>query len=239
MCTVSWLLENDGYRLFANRDERRDRPVALPPRIVAESSLAIVSPTDPVGGGTWIAANSLGIAVAVLNGNATPHAQASRSRGLLPYHLVRTEGWDCLLERLDQIDLSEFLPFTLVLIAPGQPIEFMQWDGWRAERKTTTEPHGMIASSSLDLQGVASYRRSLFQSLLPADGRVTADWLEAFHCYHGDGPSAYTPCMHRADAATVSYSRLDVSASEITFRYSPEPPCAAAPLTRLTLSRSS
>ena len=57
MCTVTLMRYDGGVRLACNRDERRDRPAALPPTSYACGKQRAIFPVDPVGGGTWIGVN--------------------------------------------------------------------------------------------------------------------------------------------------------------------------------------
>ena len=60
MCTLSWLTTEAGYSVFCNRDERKTRPVAVPPAILRTGGVAYIAPIDPEGGGSWIAVNEQG-----------------------------------------------------------------------------------------------------------------------------------------------------------------------------------
>jgi hypothetical protein len=58
---------------------------------------------------------------------------------------------------------------------------------------------------------------------------VTHEKLGVFHRSHAGGPGAYSPCMHRRDAKTVSFSRITVTSSAVRFVYTPAAPCEDAP----------
>src|SRR5262245_3441937 len=89
MCTVTIVPrggEAGGYRLVTNRDERCDRPGALRPVWHCRRKGRAAYPIDPVGGGTWVGVNDVGLTVALLNryqrfdGRLNPQAP---SRGLI------------------------------------------------------------------------------------------------------------------------------------------------------------
>jgi hypothetical protein len=63
MCTVSWCHSPHGLDLLFSRDESLERPMAEPPVVDRYEGLSTVMPIDPLGGGTWIAANDRGMAV--------------------------------------------------------------------------------------------------------------------------------------------------------------------------------
>ena len=62
--------------------------------------------------------------------------------------------------------------------------------------------------------------------------------LYRFHCSHGPGPDAYSPCMHRDDAETVSFSWVIVTRQETRFLYSPAAPCQWSPSEQQILARA-
>ena len=53
--------------------------------------------------------------------------------------------------------------------------------------------------------------------------------LFAFHRSHAPARSAYSTCMHRADAETVSFSWIQVTHQETDFCYTPGAPCEKLP----------
>jgi hypothetical protein len=86
VCTLTVIPQTSGsVRIAFNRDESRTRPAGLPPSLQRIGSRAAVMPTDPLSGGTWLAVNDAGLALAVLNVNPTDRARNApkplRSRG--------------------------------------------------------------------------------------------------------------------------------------------------------------
>src|SRR3954464_8626826 len=83
MCTVSIVPVPDGCRLVCNRDERRTRAAAHPPRTWPTEVSWATYPRDPVSGGTWIGVNDDGLVIALLNRTATANKRrvAAHSRG--------------------------------------------------------------------------------------------------------------------------------------------------------------
>ena len=67
--------------------------------------------------------------------------------------------------------------------------------------------------------------------------RVDPALLYAFHTSHGAAPDAYSPCMHREDAGTVSFSWVVVTREEVRFLYSPSAPCQCSPCEQRLLAR--
>jgi hypothetical protein len=59
-----------------------------------------------------------------------------------------------------------------------------------------------------------------------------------FHASHGSEPNAYSPCMHRPDAETVSFSWIVVTPREIRLLYAPAAPCQCTPTAQEILPRA-
>ena len=226
MCTVSWIRDADGYELFCNRDEKRTRALALEPEITTQDGVRRIAPTDPHAGGTWIGANEFGITLCLLNGPSLPGT--FRSRGLILPELLSAGSLAQAAEGLLHRDLSWFAPFTLAILERGAKITVVTWDGQRKQVGPEVSCMPLI-SSSFDPEGVQAKRRWEFQRQLDAAGRLDTTVLSAFHASHGAAPDAYSPCMHRPDAETVSFSRVKVSASRVEFRYSAGAPCRPSP----------
>ena len=62
MCTVTIVPSGDGFCLGCNRDERRDRAVALPPTVHSLRQQTAIFQVDPAGQGTWVGVNGAGVA---------------------------------------------------------------------------------------------------------------------------------------------------------------------------------
>jgi len=241
MCTVSWLHHDSGYRLFSNRDEKRARPRALPPEIQDRDGVLFVAPTDAESSGTWIATNEFGISFCLLNGvpeRGEPGGKAFRSRGLIIPELLVASSQMEAAERAWSLDLTPFAPFTLVILEAGQHTTAFAWDGGEKLVITYAEPYTPLSSSSYDPGGVQLRRQQEFRRLLTAAGELNAGLLFDFHRSHGDGPDAYSPCMHRNDAETVSFSSVRVTDEEIEFSYLPGAPCGRGPQETLKLART-
>jgi len=220
MCTVSWLQQANGYQLFCNRDEKRTRAVALPPRVVVQDGVRCIAPIDGDFGGTWIGVNQFGVSMCLLNGANVSGREAPRqarlSRGHFLLSVLGGKSAAVARRRFDQADLEPFAPFTLLVLQAGEFVTILEWTGTAKLILPYGDSCNPLVSSSVDSTEVQRARRIAF---------AWKSSLMDFHADHGDGASAYTPCMHRPDAETVSFSRIDVDASEARFYYSPASPC--------------
>ena len=238
MCTVTWLQQPGGYQLYCNRDEKRTRGVAYAPEIHFRDGVRYVAPTDRDHGGTWIAVNEHGLSVCLLNGDYTKlgmHAPERRSRGHVVTALATSPRAADALALLRREDLRAYDPFVLLLLVPDRPPVIARWNGVLLRLESRPGDQRFLTSSSYDTAGVRRAR--------VADYRLHCKWetdrveaARAFHACHGPAPSAYSVCMHRPDAETVSFSQIHVTRKEIAFLYSPAAPCRQVPAQRLALA---
>ncbi len=233
MCTVSWMAQDGGYRLYCNRDEKRTRRLALPPAVRERRGVRFIAPLDGDCGGTWIGVNQFGLSLCLLNRyqyEAVQSVEAATymSRGLLPVELIDCRTRSQTQCRLERINLLRFRPFTLLILEPEQPSLLAHWTGRERLIETAGESAMPLISSSHDLNGVSLTRRRHFNSLLMESGKIDGRLLDEFHSSHFPAASAYSTCMHRDDARTVSFSKIIVSRDGIEFFYHADSPCAGA-----------
>jgi hypothetical protein len=239
MCTVSWVYQPGGYHLLCNRDEKRTRPTALAPRLLERGGVRYIAPVDPDFGGTWIAANEFGVSLCLLNGcTGIRPASRRRSRGILVQELAwAPSASECILW-LKQLDLGPFAQFTLLVLEPGRSAMLAEWDGVDITVDPSGDSHMPLTSSSFDAAGVRHFRLNDLARHTGPEGRVDPSALYRFHGSHGSGPDAYSPCMHRDDAETVSFSWVTVTRQETRFLYSPAAPCQWSPSEQQILARA-
>jgi hypothetical protein len=244
MCTVSWIHTPTGYHLLSNRDERHTRKPALAPVIHEAAGVRFIAPVDGDHGGSWIAVNEFGITFSLVNryrcGQCSSETKPKPpSRGLLLTSLADCRSQEDAHSRFDSLDLAAYPPFTLAVLAPGKPSLLLHWTGRDSLIECNGEAAMPLISSSFDPRGVEVYRKRLFNTLAAERGRVDLKLLMQFHASHAPTPGAYSPCMHRENALTVSFSRVTVADGVIEFVYFPVPPCARREreVTADTLSR--
>jgi hypothetical protein len=236
MCTVSWLHQDDGYQLFCNRDEKKTRAIARGPEVIESGGVRFIAPIDRAGGGTWIAVNEYGLSLCLLNGSTVGSCDAPvKSRGHIVMELATAT---CLAEafaRVWQTSLLEFAPFRLVLSERGRPAAVIAWDG---VSRSIVPYCGPLSSSSVDEAGARQTREREFRHVMECGSNGAEAHLE-FHRSHGAQASAYSPCMHRSDAETVSFTRIQVTRSKVLVHYSPATPCRQYPAQTRRLSIAS
>lgn len=231
MCTVSWLHHKGGYQLLCNRDERHTRKAALPPSVDERNQVRFLAPRDGDQGGSWIGVNQFGLSLCLLNRYLDEAAATDAQRNMTSRGLLLLESIDCrsraeLRDRIERANLKPYRPFTMLVLEPGRPALVIHWTGARRILLCDAESEMPLVSSSYDAQGVNFSRRRVLEDMAAEPGGVNGEILGLFHRSHSPAASAYSPCMHRDDAYTVSFSRILVSRDRIEFSYRPNAPCA-------------
>ena len=241
MCTISWALHHDGYDVFFNRDEANLRSKALPPVFDEEDGCGFMAPIDPDGGGTWIVVNESGLTIALLNyyQGILPKGRL-KSRGQIVLGLKRLQTQYDLEKSIARFDLKRFAPFSLFVFdvksVQKKPVLF-RWTGRELQTSLAESP---VFSSAFRYEQVAQARSVLFSRTVKLEGLNRSEQvslLERFHHSHEPRASAYSVCMHRDDARTVSCSHVSVNAKKVSFRYWDGAPCEVKEAQQLEFSR--
>ena len=233
VCTVSWFFEAEGYQLFFNRDERRTRKRALPPSLREDGPLPYIAPRDGDFGGSWIGVNSAGLALGLLNGyteaSEIEPANGFISRGLLLNSLLDCRSTVELAKRLGNIDTDRYRSFLLLALEPVGRGSLATWSHGSLRNEPLTEEHVPLVSSSFATEEVRGSRIDLFRRMRRAWSGDRSGLHLAYHESHRPAAGPYSPCMHRPDAKTVSFSWIHVGPRRIRFRYAPHSPCGGRP----------
>lgn len=217
MCTVSWVNQPDGYTLYFNRDESRDRSLATPPEIVSEAGTKFICPRDPQAGGTWLLVNEYGISICLLNyyeAQVDYQPSSPQSRGNLPLLLKDSSTLEELQNTLTRHDLTPYPPFHLLAVAPNATSMMLTWSGKETTTRTITTKDLPVTTSSFETKQVLAHRIQLYKTLSQ----------EIYHTHHDPNNPAYSPNMARSDALTVSISKVVITPEQINFTYTPRDP---------------
>ena len=169
MCTVSWLLANDGYQVFFNRDEQKGRALAYSPKYFKERGIKYLMPVAPVGGGTWIAINQAGLSICLLNYYQENTLRKDLiSRGLLVKSLISNTSLTKIRYALSKLPLQRYAAFTLLVFPSHLTVQTgdvyaVRWDGYALTTVTAVSP---MVSSSVALSEVTNYREDHHNSIL-------------------------------------------------------------------------
>jgi hypothetical protein len=240
MCTVSWLRQAEGYMLLCNRDERHTRKQASGPRVGNVRGVSFVAPVDGDHGGSWIGANQFGLTLCLLNRYGDWYTDPNKnyiSRGLLLTDLLDCRRSQHVSERVNDIELDRFQPFTMSALAVEEPAILIDWTGSECTIQLDAEARMPLTSSSLKDPNVIASRRKLFAEMVSQPRKLDVDLLRQFHRGHLPERGPYSVCMHRHDAATVSLSIVTVNRDTVEFSYQANSPCLEATAENVLIER--
>ena len=224
MCSVSWLRRRGSLIVVMNRDERRDRAPAQPPRRWRGVGGGFTAPVDGDAGGTWIAARDSGVVVALLNhqgssGTAPLAAVPRVSRGRLVTTLAGGRGVPDAA-RLRVQGLASFAPFRLFVVGPRLAPRVFTWSGAALSSRRLDPRVGFLTSSSWNPRAVIAARQARFRAFRRDHPHPTRADLVAFHAQTDDPRGTpWAICMSRDDARTVSQTLVDVGPNGVSMRY--------------------
>ncbi len=222
MCTVTFIKHQDGFSLTSNRDEQASRPT-LAPQVYEELDQQLIYPKDKKAGGTWIASSNHNISVCLLNGAFKNHERQlpyNRSRGQV---LKERFEYDSNQEFIENVNLNNIEPFTLLLIDHNESIDFMElvWDGTKKHSKSIdTSQHHIWASATLydDLQ--RQNRKVWFQKFLKKNDTINTEDIINFHTGSFTDDKANDMLMQRnQELKTISVTQININSTEQSFIY--------------------
>ncbi|MDB6019562.1 MAG: hypothetical protein JWR19_4051 [Pedosphaera sp.] len=229
MCTVSFIPRSRGYGIAMNRDERLTRVTALPPAQHRLGNRNVLFPSEP-GGGTWIGLNDAGVCLALINWYSVPKhvADETISRGMVAKSALEADTLGVVDQIIASLPLARVNPFRVIGIFPG-PQKVIEWR-WNLEQLGRREhpwKTNIWISSGFDEPGAQQTRGKVFTTALRQHSHGSLAWLRRLHRSHKSDRGPYSICMHRNDAATVSYTEAVVNSSQATMRYQAGAPCCA------------
>ena len=240
MCSVTFVPRQDGFVLAMNRDELISRVPALPPGVHHRGGLTLLCPSEP-SGGTWIGINSAGMAFSLLNWHSQPDRTAADliSRGEVVRALLSGRSCGEAASILKELPLSRMNPFRLLVIS----LHERSLAEWRSGNEAVRDkPLGWERqhwfSSGLDESRAIQVRQEVCAQF--ADDLQDLTTLRKLHASHLPTAGPFSLCMHREDAATVSYTEISVRGETAAISYISGSPCRDLPcfhkLIRLDLS---
>jgi len=228
MCTLTFIPKPQGYLLGMNRDEQVTRELALAPEPITTSSLPLVYPRES-GGGTWIGSNAAGITFALLNQNPGPQSKPKeRSRGEIIPAILSSSRFPEAMRLFQQLNLRGMLPFALVSIFPAeQIISQCRWNEDKLQFLRIGWDVRHWFSSGVSDEMARKVRGSTCYEAWRRRDAGSAEWLRGLHASHSPVRGSFSICVHRPDAATVSYTEVSFTGSNLSMRYHAGHPCQA------------
>lgn len=234
MCTVTFIPTSGGCRLSMNRDELRTRAKSTfpAPRIV--DGLLVLGPREPFVG-SWTCANAAAAAFALLNWHPaqktsakTKKPQNTVSRGTIVESAAGCRQSVAVETMLSKQPLPRIRPFRLLgIFSVDQTLREWRWDGKELSRLDFAWEPRLWASSSLDEKTAQQTRQAVFQSALSVKDAGSLPWLRSLHRTHLPEKGPFSICMHRKEAATLSYTETEINGDRIRIHHLNGPPCAS------------
>ena len=222
MCTVSFLPMRQGFFLAMNRDERKTRARALPPKRRKTAARHAIYPSEK-SGGTWIGVNDAGLVLALVNWYAKPQREAETSRGMVIPQLLGESTLKEMSASLKRLPLAELNPFRLIAVAARErSVREWRWDGKNLTSKRFAWARRHWFSSGYDEALVNARRKPLVREVAETLGAI-----RKLHRAHEPERGPFSICMHRDAAETVSFTEIAVTKKQARLKYGAGAPCMA------------
>lgn len=225
MCTISWFHQPEGYTLFFNRDESRQRQPGLPPEAVTSNGIPCLCPRDPEGGGTWLLVNQHGLTLGLLNyyeAEVDYRPAQPKSRGRLPLACAACASLEAVKSHFRTLDLAAYPPFHFLALDRQVQALLLTWNG---RGKQWSRPAGEdlpLSTSSFETGAVLRARRDWYHKCIKKFPTVPES-LEYFHTSNQPKPDTHAVLMTRDNARTVSVTRVDVNGNGVRMSYRARP----------------
>jgi len=221
-----------------NRDEKLTRPTGLTPKRLKVNGCAVIGPSEP-GSGTWITVNDHGVAVALVNWYSIKARVTGKavSRGEVVNSVSAATSPEFADALLVKCPLDRINPFRLIGVFP-QTSELVEWrwDLKKLARNSQQWNTQQWISSGFDEPRAQRFRGRTFRDARKQKSAGSLDWLRRLHRSHGPKSGPFSTCMHRADAATVSFTEIIVSSRGAVMRYHAGAPCQHCEFSFLVLN---
>lgn len=237
MCTVTFIARECGYLIGMNRDEKLSRPLAIGPIHYRINGRSVLAPSEP-GGGLWIGTNDAGASFALINWyGVTARVQSQPiSRGEIVKTALPLDSPGAVTHALSSLQLGRINPFRLIGVSPSKrAVTEWRWDLLKLERIEHAWRRNVWISSGFDEPGAQQTRGEIFGEVLKQKPARSSTWLRSLHQSHWPEPGPYSMCMHRSDAATVSYTEIAMLRDRAEMHYVPGSPCCTPPLPKSEL----
>lgn len=237
MCTVSFIPKDHGFYLAMNRDEKRSRPIALPPHTARIAGRHAIFPREP-NGGTWIAVNDAGVCLALLNWHRIQRNPAGEigSRGQVIVNLAGAASSSDIADTMMRMTLRNLRPFRLIAIVPAERL-MTEWR-WDLELLTARRHQWQRThwfSSGFDERAAELERARICAGTCVEHSTDGIETLRYLHRSHAPERGPFSICMHRPDAVTVSYTEIVVSAGRVVVRYKNGAACSSTSVSESSL----
>jgi transport and Golgi organization protein 2 len=201
----------------------------LPPTLHQLGQRKALYPSEP-GGGTWIGVNDAAVTFALINWYSVTSRVRDKviSRGDIVTSALTADTPERATEILNAASLPRVNPFRLIGVFPkSRDLVEWRWNLKQLEALDHPWATNIWISSGFDEPGAQQTRGKVFQSALRQPSVGTLDWLRRLHRSHAPEMGPYSICMHRDDAATVSYTEISASGVKASMLYRVDSRCSS------------
>lgn len=171
MCTVSFYKDTQKVIVTSNRDEKTERPIAIPPQKVTHNNLFFYYPIDPQANGSWFGVKQTGGILVLLNGAEKKHISNppyTKSRGLIFLDILKSDNF---LQNWNNIELLNIEPFTLIAFENDELYQ-LSWNGnLKKELKLDANIPHIWSSTTLYEEETILKRKNWFYDFLDSKNK--------------------------------------------------------------------
>jgi hypothetical protein len=149
------------------------------------------------------------------------------SRGLVVKELAGKSTAKEIAAAVKKLPVRKLRPFRLIAILSRER-RVIEWR-WNLQRLAIRNHEWQRQhwfSSGFDERRAELERQRVCDAANDQQSAESLSWLRQLHRSHAPKRGAFSICMHRPDAATVSYTEVAVSKRRATMRYKPGPCCS-------------
>jgi hypothetical protein len=183
--------------------------------------------------------NDHGVAVALINWYSIKARVPGKavSRGEIVNSVSTATSPEFADALLAKCPLDRINPFRLIGVFPqtNELVEW-RWDLKKLGRNRHQWKAQQWISSGFDEPVAARVRGGTFRAARSQKTAGSLDWLRRLHRSHRPDAGPFSTCMHRADAATVSFTEIAVSSRGAVMRYHAGAPCQRSECSFLVLN---
>ena len=196
-------LEGDRFVAVMNRDDDISRVEGG----VREFPGGVLAPIDVRSGGSWIGVNKDNVAGFLLNRYDECSLANKKSRGGIVLDVLAQGGFDLCVSYVGKMDLSCYMPFSLVLCDGKRLVKF-DFNGVELlKEEVVLRDYYVLTSSSIDEDSVKKWRYDRFDEWYHGD-REIINGLPKFNLLQVVGKEDYSVMVKRSKVSTLSVTKI-------------------------------
>ena len=172
--------------------------------------------------------NDAGVSFALVNWYSVPSRPVPEpiTRGIVVTRLLTVATPDDAAAGISRLPLASLQPFRAAGIFPEECVVLeWRWDGVGLGRVERPWSPCQWLSSGFDESTAQRIRGATFARHSADSEAGSAGWLRRLHASHEPSRGAFSTCVHREDAGTVSYTEIAWGEGTGTLRCAEGCPC--------------